>query len=161
MSTSRKVVSLGKAVEIVSEWKTHGSQIVFSNGCFDLLHLGHIDYLEKAAQKGDKLVIAINSDDSVRGLKGASRPMKGQEERARLLAALQFVDLVLIFEDDTPIEPISAIVPNILVKGGDYEISNIVGADIVIENGGKVETIPFLAGFSTTSLVEKIIRDNS
>ena len=145
-----------EAYHVVSNWKDQGLEVVFTNGCFDILHLGHVDYLEKARQIGDKLVLGLNSDDSVRRLKGEPRPVNGLNARARILASLQFVDLIVSFEEDTPLELISFLKPDILVKGKDYDISNIVGADVVIENGGKVETIDLVDGFSTTNIIEKI-----
>ena len=151
-----KIKNKEEAHQLVSYWKDQGLEVVFTNGCFDILHLGHVDYLEKSRMLGDKLVLGLNSDDSVRRLKGETRPVNGLDARARILASLQFVDLVVPFEEDTPLELISFLKPDVLVKGKDYDISNIVGADVVIENGGKVETIELVDGFSTTSIIEKI-----
>ena len=156
MSTRDKIVTKEEALERVTSWKDQGQEVVFTNGCFDILHLGHVDYLEKARALGDKLILGLNSDDSVKRLKGESRPVNREEARARLLASLQFVDAVVSFSEDTPLELIGYLKPDILVKGKDYEISNIVGADIVIENGGKVETIDLVDGFSTTNIIDKI-----
>ena len=156
MTTKQKLLTRAEAKKQVSIWKDSGDEVVFTNGCFDILHLGHVDYLEKASQKGNRLIVAVNEDDSVKRLKGPSRPINNQEARARLIAALGFVDAVVTFGEDTPMELIQELIPDILVKGNDYEISNIVGADIVIENGGKVETIELVDGYSTTSIVEKI-----
>ena len=133
-----------------------GKKVVFTNGCFDILHLGHIDYLEKARSLGDALIVGLNSDDSVRRLKGSERPVNSEHARARLLAALSFVDAVCLFKEDTPGELIETILPDILVKGGDYTIETIVGAETVIQNGGKVETITLVDGFSTTGIIEKL-----
>ena len=135
-----------------------GKKLVFTNGCFDLIHLGHVDYLEKARMLGDKLVIGLNSDDSVSRFKGPERPLQDQISRARVLAAMQFVDLVVFFNEDTPLNLITELLPNILVKGSDYLADNIVGADVVKKNGGVVKTIDFVPGYSTTRIVEKIKR---
>lgn len=140
----------------ISHWKNKGNKIVFTNGCFDILHVGHLDYLEHARSLGDKLIVGLNSDDSVRRLKGNNRPVNDNYLRSRALAALQFVDAVVFFEEDTPFELITLVKPDILVKGGDYLAENIVGADIVTENGGQVKIIPFTEGFSTTSFIERI-----
>lgn len=134
----------------------HKQKVVFTNGCFDILHLGHITYLAQARQLGDALVVGLNSDASVRRLKGPSRPVNDQNARAQLLAALECVDYVVFFEEDTPLNIITQVVPDVLVKGGDYSIDNIVGADFVMQNGGKVLTIPFVNGFSTTSIIENL-----
>jgi len=130
--------------------------VVFTNGCFDILHVGHLDYLEQARNLGDRLIIGLNTDASVRRLKGSQRPVNDNYTRSRALAALEFVDAVVFFDEDTPFELIRLITPDILVKGGDYLAENIVGADIVMKSGGKVKTIPFTDGFSTTSFIERI-----
>ena len=134
----------------------HQQKIVFTNGCFDVLHFGHVYYLQQARQLGDLLVVGLNSDASVKRLKGASRPINGEKERAYVLAALAFVDYVVVFEEDTPEKIIKKVKPDVLVKGGDYEISNIVGADFVQQNGGMVTTISFVEGFSSTQIIEKL-----
>lgn len=156
METKNKILSLDQATHQVSAWKDAGLEVVFTNGCFDILHLGHIDYLEHARKLGDKLVVGLNADGSVTRLKGAGRPINPEYARARILAALSFVDLVVLFSEDTPLELISTLLPDILVKGKDYEISNIVGADVVMEHGGKVLTIDLVDGYSTTNIVQKI-----
>ena len=156
--TSTKIKTIADATSQVTKWREHGKRIVFTNGCFDLLHLGHVDYLEKARSLGDKLVLGLNSDNSVSRFKGPNRPIQDQNSRARVLAALQFVDLVVFFNEDTPLNLITAIQPDILVKGSDYLAENIVGADIVQRAGGVVKTIHFVPGYSTTSIVEKIKR---
>ncbi len=130
--------------------------VVFTNGCFDVLHYGHIDYLAKARNLGDILIVGLNSDESVRRLKGTNRPINPQFARASLLAALAFVDFLTIFEDDTPEKLIRIVNPNVLVKGGDYSIDNIVGADFVLNNGGVVTTIPFVNGFSSTNIINQL-----
>jgi D-beta-D-heptose 7-phosphate kinase/D-beta-D-heptose 1-phosphate adenosyltransferase len=142
----------------INEWKEIGYTIVFTNGCFDILHRGHIEILFAAKKKGDRLVVALNSDQSVQRLKGHDRPLQPFDDRAIILDALEVVDMVVGFEEDTPVEIISKILPNILVKGGDYTTNTIVGADTVIANGGTVETIPLVPGKSTTKLVDQIIK---
>jgi len=142
----------------VKAWQKAGQKVVFTNGCFDLVHLGHVDYLEKARNLGDRLVLGLNSDSSVGRFKGPERPLQDQNSRARVLAAMVFVDLVVFFDEDTPLNLISQLVPNILVKGSDYLAENIVGADVVKKHGGEVKTIDFVPGYSTTRIVEKIKR---
>ena len=140
----------------VTSWQLHNEKVVFTNGCFDILHLGHIDYLTKAADLGDRLIIAVNTDASVSALKGPSRPIIDEETRAMKLASLVFVDAVILFGEETPLKLITEVRPNVLVKGGDYTIDTIVGASEVQDNGGEVVVIPFLEGHSTTSIVNKI-----
>ena len=140
----------------VTSWQLHNEKVVFTNGCFDILHLGHIDYLTKAADLGDRLIIAVNTDASVSSLKGPSRPIINEETRAMKLASLVFVDAVILFGEETPLKLITEVRPNVLVKGGDYTIDTIVGASEVQDNGGEVVVIPFLEGHSTTSIVNKI-----
>ena len=132
-----------------------GKKIVFTNGCFDLLHVGHITYLAKARELGDLLVVGLNADNSVRRLKGSSRPVNAEHARAMVLAALEMVDYVVLFEEDTPYNLIVKVRPDVLVKGGDYQIDNIVGGDFVVQHGGKVLTIPFVEGFSTTKMIKQ------
>ena len=156
MASRDKILSTNDLKSRIDEWKAKGLQIVFTNGCFDILHLGHIDYLEKSKQQGDKLVIGLNTDKSVSRLKGKGRPILNEETRARILAALEFVDAVTYFDQQTPYELIKKVVPDILVKGNDYNIEEIVGYDIVTENGGKVVTIDLVDGYSTTDIIEKI-----
>jgi rfaE bifunctional protein nucleotidyltransferase chain/domain len=152
----KKIVTLDKLAPILSVWRFKDEKIVFTNGCFDLLHLGHIDYLAKAANLGSKLVIGLNSDSSTSSLKGPSRPITNETSRARLLASMFFVDAVVLFDDATPYELIKFVKPNILVKGADYTIDKIVGSDLVISNGGEVKTIEYLNGYSTTAIEQKI-----
>src|SRR3569833_3153406 len=140
----------------IANWKQEGKKVVFTNGVFDLLHIGHITYLAKASELGDKLIIGLNSDSSVKRIKGDDRPVNDQNSRAALLAALFFVDGIVLFEEDTPLNLISALLPDILVKGADYAIENIVGAKEVIANGGEVKTIDFVEGYSSTSIIQKI-----
>jgi len=139
----------------VCRMKEHGLKIVFTNGCFDIIHAGHVQYLEQARKLGDCLVVGLNSDDSVRKLKGSTRPINNQQARAEVLAALYAVDYVCIFEEDTPYDLIRTLMPDILVKGGDWYINSIVGADNVTAAGGKVYSLPFREGYSSTSIIEK------
>lgn len=141
----------------VQKWRVAQKKITFTNGCFDLLHYGHIHYLAQAADLADYLIAGLNSDASVKQLKGAHRPIKDEKNRAYILAALMFVDAVIIFEEDTPYRLIEAIQPDILVKGGDWQPEQIVGADIVQTRGGQVLSLPFIEGYSTTFLENKII----
>jgi len=143
---------------LIKKWKDDGYSIIFTNGCFDLLHLGHIDYLSKASDLGDKLILGLNSDDSVQRLKGKHRPLQNEESRKMILGSLQFVDAVVVFKEDTPIELIQRIQPDVLVKGGDYTVETVVGADIVTAYGGRVELIPFVQGHSTSNIEKKIRR---
>ncbi len=137
-------------------WRFKEDKIVFTNGCFDILHKGHIEYLAKAANLGDVLIIGLNSDESVRRLKGENRPVLDEESRAMALAAIGFVDNVVIFDEDTPYELIKKIQPDVLVKGADYNEDDIVGADIVKAKGGEIKTIEFVDGYSTSKIIDKI-----
>lgn len=137
---------------LAEKWRQTGQKIVFTNGCFDILHRGHIEYLRAAARMGDKLIIGVNSDASVKRLKGESRPINGQEDRALLLSELRFVDAVVIFDEDTPLQLVAAIRPDILVKGGDYRVEQVVGR----EYAGRVEIVPFWEGYSTTGVIDRI-----
>ena len=130
--------------------------IVFTNGCFDILHLGHLDYLFKAAKLGDKLIVGLNSDASISRIKDDNRPILDEKSRASIIASLLCVDAVILFEEETPQKLIEFIQPNILVKGADYQINNIVGSDFVLSKGGKVQTIPFLEGYSSTAIINKV-----
>lgn len=160
-----KIVDRNQLKQLVSGWKKDYQQVVFTNGCFDILHRGHIEYLAQAADFGNRLIIAVNSDASVKGLdKGSSRPIQDEYSRALIISALSFVDAVIIFDEQTPLELIKLLVPDILIKGGDYDANcsekldkkYIVGSDIVKNNGGKVEVIQFVSGFSTSKIEEKI-----
>jgi len=153
---SRKVLSDDELTRQVERWKLLNKKIVFTNGCFDILHKGHLELLARAAESGDILIVGINADSSVRRLKGDSRPVNDESFRATMLASLIIVDAVVLFEEETPARLISRIEPDVLVKGGDYAIEQIVGAEEVIKNGGEVKIIPFVKGYSTTSLIEKI-----
>ncbi len=141
---------------MVKNWKQEGKKIVFTNGCFDILHAGHVTYLAEASECGDKLIIGVNTDCSVNRLKEENRPVIGQAQRALLLAALQFTDAVILFDEDTPLQLITALQPDVLVKGGDYTIDKIVGAQEVIAGGGQVKIIPLTEGLSTSRIISKI-----
>jgi D-beta-D-heptose 7-phosphate kinase/D-beta-D-heptose 1-phosphate adenosyltransferase len=155
-SITEKIYSLTGIIEKTNQWKKEKTKIVFTNGVFDLLHKGHIFSLTQAAKEGDVLIIGLNSDGSVKRLKGDSRPINDQDARALLLAALSMVDAVVIFEEDTPLQLIASILPDVLVKGGDYTIDEIAGAKEVIANGGKVVINPILDGYSTTAIIRAI-----
>ncbi len=156
MPTADKIMNQEALSLLVKNWKAQGEKVVFTNGCFDILHLGHVDYLEKAAAKGTKLIVAINTDSSVKKLKGENRPVNIEQARARLVAALGFVDAVTAFSEDTPQNIIEALMPDILIKGSDYNFSNIVGAEFVMRNGGKVDTIDLVEGYSTTQIIKQL-----
>jgi D-beta-D-heptose 7-phosphate kinase/D-beta-D-heptose 1-phosphate adenosyltransferase len=154
---NQKVKTLPALLQIVRRLKKQGKRIVFTNGCFDLLHLGHVTYLDRARSKGDRLVVAINSDRSVRKLKGKERPLVPQSDRAGVLAGLASVDYVAIFDEPTPLSLIQAIRPDILVKGADWAKGNIVGGDFVERRGGRVVTIALVKGVSTTEIIKRIV----
>ena len=151
-----KVIARERVARRVAEWRAAGETIVFTNGCFDLLHVGHVTLLEQCHRFGTKLVLGLNSDASVRRLKGPSRPVVGERERARVMAALAAVDAVVVFGEDTPLELIRAVRPDVLVKGGDYSVETVVGHEEVIAAGGRVEIVPTVEGFSTTNIVRKL-----
>ncbi len=155
-----KIYPIDQVKAVLNVWRLLGKKVVFTNGCFDLLHLGHIDYLSKAADMGDKLVIGLNSDASASALKGTGRPITDQLSRSVMLASFSFVDAVVIFDEPTPLHLIELVRPDILVKGADYTVEKIVGAYLVLQYGGEVKTIEYLSGYSTT-LIEKKIRSNS
>jgi rfaE bifunctional protein nucleotidyltransferase chain/domain len=143
-------------IPLLAKWRQAGHTVVFTNGCFDLIHRGHVDSLSKAAGFGDKLVVGLNSDSSIKFLKGKNRPLVDQQSRAILLAALIMVDAVVIFDEETPYELIKSILPDVLVKGSEYLLEEIAGYDIVLAEGGRVERIDLTEGFSTTALIDKI-----
>ncbi|MDP8247743.1 MAG: D-glycero-beta-D-manno-heptose 1-phosphate adenylyltransferase [Candidatus Tritonobacter lacicola] len=153
-----RVISRPALKRAVGALRKSGKRIVFTNGCFDLLHIGHVRYLERAGSLGDVLVVGVNSDRSVRKLKGSGRPLMPEGERAEILAALSFVDYVTIFGEDTPAELIEKIKPDVLVKGSDYGKREIVGRDVVEEGGGRVVRVPLVRGCSTKRLIRKIVR---
>jgi len=153
-----KLVSQDQALKELKAWREKNKKIVFTNGCFDIIHPGHIDYLSQARDLGDILVLGLNTDQSVRQLnKGSNRPINDERTRAYVLAGLASVDLIVFFDEETPYNLIKLLQPNVLVKGNDYEVEKIIGFDILKENGGDVITIPFLEGYSTSSLIKKII----
>jgi D-beta-D-heptose 7-phosphate kinase/D-beta-D-heptose 1-phosphate adenosyltransferase len=152
-----KVLPHPRLLSRVTTWKSAGERVVFTNGCFDILHIGHIRLLEQARRQGDRLIVALNSDDSVRRLKGPSRPIVAERERAAVLAALSSVDAVIVFDESTPLRLIEAIRPDVLVKGGDYTEDSVVGASQVRAWGGRVELIPLVRGVSTTQLISKSV----
>ena len=151
-----KVLDLERLQLRIANWRESGETIVFTNGCFDILHVGHITLLEECRRFGSKLVLGLNADASISRLKGPSRPIVGEAERARVMAALAAIDAVVLFEEDTPLELIRAIRPDVLVKGGDYSVETVVGHEDVIAAGGRVEIVPTVQGFSTTSIVNKL-----
>ncbi|MCE2565370.1 D-glycero-beta-D-manno-heptose-7-phosphate kinase [Komagataeibacter sp. FNDCF1] len=155
---SGKLVTLEQAASIASDWRHHGMRVVFTNGCFDLLHPGHISLLQAAAAQGDKLIVALNTDRSVRRLKGESRPIQDELARAAVIGALRAVDLVVLFDEDTPLDAIRAIMPDILVKGADYREDQVVGGHIVKAGGGRVVLVDIVSGRSTTALVKAAAR---
>ena len=143
-----------KAIEQVNQWRHQGEVIVFTNGCFDLIHPGHIQLLSTSKSFGDRLIVGLNSDDSVKRLKGLSRPIKDEQSRGAVLAALNAVDLVILFDQDTPLELIQTLKPDILVKGGDYALEDIVGAKEILAQDGQVKIVPLLEGYSTSNWVD-------
>jgi rfaE bifunctional protein nucleotidyltransferase chain/domain len=151
-----KICDLPTLKSKVDYWQSEGDKVVFTNGVFDLLHIGHITYMSKAANLGDRLIVGLNADSSVKRLKGPDRPVNDQTNRAALLAALFFIDGIVVFEEDTPINLISSLLPDVLVKGADYTIDNIVGAKEVLANGGEVLTIDLVEGYSSTSIIQRI-----
>ena len=152
---SEKILTAAQLVQRVAQWRLVGKKIAFTNGVFDILHQGHIFSLSQAAKEADYLIAGLNADASVKKLKGENRPVNDQESRALVLASLVMVDAVVLFEEDTPLELIKAIMPDVLVKGGDYTVEQIAGAKEVIANGGKVVINPMLEGFSTTKIIEQ------
>lgn len=154
-SKYEKVLSSGRMQTILDVYRAQKKKIVFTNGCFDLLHIGHVRYLEQAKSLGDILIVGINSDDSVKLLKGPTRPIQNENDRAEILASLKAVDHTVIFTEETPLRLIQEVKPNLLVKGGDWKINQIVGSDFVLSNGGEVKSLQFIDGRSTTSIIEK------
>ncbi len=152
-----KVKTQDELIPILDRLKKQGKKVVFTNGCFDILHVGHVRYLKDAKGYGDILVVAVNSDSSVKSIKGAKRPIVSQSERAEVVAALEMVDYVTMFDEDTPYNIIKKLQPDVLIKGGDWTIDKIVGRDIVEARGGRVIAIPFIEGASTTGIVERIL----
>jgi len=155
---SAKIKKRNDLSATLTRLRRKGKRIVFTNGCFDILHVGHVDYLSKAKRLGDVLVVGLNSDDSVRRLKSARRPLNREKDRARVLSSMCFVDFITIFDEDTPKRLIEKLSPDVLVKGGDWKKKDIVGADFVRSRGGRVVTVPFVKGYSTTSIIKKIAK---
>lgn len=157
MTYSDKIYSdWDQLVQLVNKWQANGERVVFTNGVFDILHRGHIHYLAEARALGDRLVVGVNSDTSVQRIKGTARPIQSEVSRAALLAAMQAVSAVALFGEDTPLQLITALQPDTLVKGGDYQLEDIVGADEVIQSGGEVSVLSYLEGYSSTSIINKI-----
>ena len=156
-----KILDRGAMIKERERLRREGLSLVFTNGCFDLLHPGHVRYLKQARALGDALVVALNSDASVRALKGANRPILNQHERAEVIAALESVDYVVVFEEETPRDLIAALIPDVLVKGGDWQIDQIVGRDEVEAAGGKVLSLPFVEGLSTTDIIGRILESEN
>lgn len=157
MPLKTKLLQPGAAADMVQCWQQEGKKVVFTNGCFDILHAGHVHYLSMARNAGDALVVGVNSDGSVKRLKGEKRPIATVEDRCSVLAGLEAVDALVIFEEDTPEQIIARLLPDILVKGSDWPVDKIVGAKTVLDHGGEVKTIAFLQGRSTTSIIERIV----
>jgi len=155
-ATENKILRIEEAKTLIEDWQRAGQKVVFTNGCFDIVHLGHIDYLEKAHALGNRLVLGLNTDASVSRLKGPLRPVVNEYARARLMAALSFIDAVILFDEPTPSDLIESLKPDILVKGDDYTVETIAGADFVLSNGGEVKTVALVEGYSTSALIEKI-----
>ncbi|MFH1888895.1 MAG: D-glycero-beta-D-manno-heptose 1-phosphate adenylyltransferase [Candidatus Omnitrophota bacterium] len=154
----KKIKNPEELNRIIARLKARGKRVVFTNGCFDLLHYGHIKYLEEARKNGDLLIVGINSDDSVKRIKGKKRPVLNEKDRLRMVAALESVDYVTLFKEDTPLETIKSIKPDVLVKGADWNKSDIVGRDIVLSRGGRVSVIRLAKGHSTSNLIRKIAK---
>jgi rfaE bifunctional protein nucleotidyltransferase chain/domain len=152
----RKITTVENLKPVLTELQTAGKKIVFTNGCFDIIHRGHVEYLAKAASFGDFMVLGLNSDSSVRRLKGETRPVQDEYSRSVILSGLEFVDAVVLFEEDTPYSLIKSIEPDILCKGADYRAENIIGYDIVKARGGEILTVELTEGFSTSSIIKKI-----
>ena len=151
-----KIFNIKDLAKIINEWRLNGDKIVFTNGCFDLIHLGHLEILAISADLGDKLIVAINSDMSIKKIKGNSRPIIEEDSRAKQLAAIEFIDAVILFNEDTPYNLINILKPDVLTKGGDYKKNDIVGNQLINKEHGKVVIIPLTQGYSTTSILEKI-----
>ena len=151
-----KIFNIKDLSKIINEWRLNGDKIVFTNGCFDLIHLGHLEILARSADLGDKLIVGINSDVSIKKIKGNSRPIIEEDSRAKQLAAIEFIDAVILFNEDTPYNLINILKPDVLTKGGDYKKNDIVGNQLINKEQGDVVIIPLTQGYSTTSILEKI-----
>jgi D-beta-D-heptose 7-phosphate kinase/D-beta-D-heptose 1-phosphate adenosyltransferase len=157
----RKIIGGEEASRIGSDMRASGARLVFTNGCFDLLHPGHVDLLIRSRMLGDALMVGLNTDSGIRRLKGEKRPVLDEDTRSKMLAALEVVDWVVLFDEDTPIELIKAVAPSILVKGGDYTPDGVVGKDTVEKSGGKVVILPLVEGYSTSALLDKLLELSS
>lgn len=157
LAVKNKIHKLDSLLKQVENWKKENHKIVFTNGCFDILHFGHVDYLNRARDLGDHLIIGVNSDFSTQRLKGKTRPIQDENSRLMVLASMQCVSAVVLFDEDTPLNLIEQILPNVLVKGSDYKIEEIVGAKAVLENNGAVKTIDFISGYSTSNIEKRIL----
>lgn len=159
LSIKSKIYTLSELIEQSKIWRSKGDKIVFTNGCFDLVHRGHVEVLANTADLGDRLIVGLNTDTSIHKLKGEKRPVIDENSRAILLASLQFIDAIVLFSEATPYQLIEAILPDILAKGGDYKVEEITGHELVLRNGGEVILVPFIDGFSTTNIINKIKQD--
>jgi len=148
--------SLEESIGVISQWNSEKQKIAFTNGCFDLLHKGHVDYLTKSASHGDKLIVGLNSDISIKKIKGKHRPIQSEISRAAILSSIKGIDMVVLFDEETPLKVIKAIRPDIIIKGGDYTVEEMIGREFVMEYGGKCEIIPFTKGYSTSDIIIKI-----
>ena len=151
-----KILKIKDLSQIIKQWRLNGDKIVFTNGCFDLIHLGHLEILARSADLGDKLIVGINSDMSIKKIKGSSRPIIEEDSRVKQLAAIEFIDAVILFNEDTPYDLINILKPDVLTKGGDYKKNDIVGNQLINKEQGEVVIIPLTQGYSTTSILEKI-----
>jgi rfaE bifunctional protein nucleotidyltransferase chain/domain len=158
MRVTQKIVDIQGLQRLLHHWRVLGDKIVFTNGCFDVLHSGHVTLLGQCAEFGDRVVVGLNSDRSIKKIKGESRPIQQEQDRALLLASIQYVDAVILFDEATPLTLIETILPDVLVKGGDYTVSTVVGASEVLAHGGKVELVGLVQGRSTTDIASKISR---
>lgn len=158
MIVAQKIVDINGLQRLLHHWRVLGDKIVFTNGCFDVLHAGHVSLLGQCAEFGDRVIVGLNSDQSIKKIKGDARPIQQEEDRALLLASIQYVDAVILFDEETPLTLIENIHPDVLVKGGDYTLNNVVGANEVIAHGGKVELVEIVSGKSTTDIATKISR---
>jgi len=154
-----KIIDLESLLVIRQQLKAENKKVVFTNGCFDIIHLGHVQYLAKARQLGDILIVGLNTDESVSRIKGSERPIQKNETRATILASFLFVDYVVFFNEETPLQLIQKLIPDVLTKGADYSINTIIGADIVFNNGGEVKTIELTEGHSTTKIINKLLHN--
>lgn len=157
MNFAKKIISLSRLKGVVKSFKNRGKKIIFTNGCFDILHPGHVSYLQKAKERNSILIVGLNSDSSVRRIKGKPRPLNSSRERAKVLASLAYIDFVVIFNEDTPLKLIKALKPDVLVKGADWKGKKVVGQEIVEAYGGKVKLVKYLKKYSTTKIIQQIL----